>query len=124
MDEIDPSYARWRKRHPRFHFAEWVSMLSHARGSVLDAVCADLRDHAPTPTRAMVEACEAEQSPRIKALLLAALADSALPEALDLFQRCLSSEDDSLRHWATTGLQKLGTPEARQLLFAAGKDRR
>jgi glycosyltransferase involved in cell wall biosynthesis len=112
MEEIDPAYARWRKHHPKFHLAEWVSMLAHARGSVLDAICADLRSHAPSHARAMVVACEAEPIARTKALLLAALAEAALPEALDLFRRCLSSDDASLRHWAATGLQKLGKAAA------------
>jgi hypothetical protein len=41
------------------------------------------------------------------------------PKAFALFSEQLNSADDSLRYWAKRGLEKLNTPEARQVLFDA-----
>jgi HEAT repeat protein len=80
----------------------------------------DLARNAPEYVRALVDVGDAEQKARVKVPLLAALAEAAVPEALDLFRRNLSSDDESLRSWGEFGLRALGTPQARKTLFEAG----
>lgn len=51
--------------------------------------------------------------------LLELIGEARSPEALPLLVEQLGSDDESLRAWAVTGLQKLDTRQARQELWRA-----
>lgn len=63
---------------------------------------------------------EAERDDRgLRRWLLELIAESRAPQALPIFVRELSSEDESLRDWAADGLRNLDTKEAREALYRA-----
>ena len=51
--------------------------------------------------------------------LLELIGAARSPDALPVLGAQLDSSDESLRYWAVAGLEKLGTPEARTLLWRA-----
>lgn len=96
-----------RKHNPQtsedgFHF-----LLSHAAEHV-DELMAEFRT---------------EKDHGLRCWFLELIAAARSSKAFDLLREQLRSEDEGLRYWAIDGLQQLGTPEARQLLFDAGVPR-
>jgi hypothetical protein len=57
-------------------------------------------------------------------VLLALIADARSPRAFDVLVEALDHEDESCRFCAEGGLRKLGTKEARRLLFEHGRPTR
>lgn len=62
--------------------------------------------------------------PGLRRWLLELVAAARSPTALPLLVEQLSSDDESLREWARTGLELLGTKQARHELWRAREDGR
>jgi HEAT repeat protein len=79
-----------------------------------------LRAQAAEHVGALIEQFEAEQQdPGLRRWLLELIAAAGSPAALPILTAQLDSPDDSLRRWATDGLTRLNTPEARYALWRA-----
>ena len=61
-----------------------------------------------------------EQDEGLRFWLLELIAEAGSAKAFDLFRQNLASGENGIRDVAIRGLQKLNTPEARQVLFDAG----
>ena len=55
----------------------------------------------------------------LRCWLLELIGAARSPDALPVLGAQLNSDDEALRDWAVTGLEKLDTPEARTLLWHA-----
>ena len=116
----DPEEDRWRKKYPHFPGVQkCVELLrsSNVKGTWVNIICLELQAHAASNLSELVAAINAEEDERVKILLLAALAESGLPEAVPVFEEYLQSVQESLRYWAKFGLEKAGTREARTALW-------
>jgi hypothetical protein len=79
-----------------------------------------LQAHAGDHVDALIEQFEHEQQDQgLRRWLLELIAEAASPAALSVLTTQLDSQDESLRGWATAGLTRLGTPEARSALWRA-----
>jgi hypothetical protein len=99
--------AMMRKHNPQtseegFHF-----LLPHAADH-LDELMADF---------------QAAEDHGLQCWLLELIGEARSAKAFDLLRQQLLSSDEALRYWAAHGLQGLGTPEARQVLFDSGVPR-
>jgi HEAT repeat protein len=116
----DPEEERWRKKYPYFPGVQKCADLlrnSNVNGTWVDIICLELQDHTANHLSELVAAINAEEDEGVKILLLAALAESGLPEAVPVFEEYLQSVQESLRYWAKFGLEKAGTREARTALW-------
>jgi HEAT repeat protein len=76
--------------------------------------------HAADHLDELIAQFEHEQDDHgLRCWLLELIGAARSPEALPVLAAQLSSDDESLRGWAATGLKKLDTPEARTLLWRA-----
>jgi hypothetical protein len=79
-----------------------------------------LRARAGDHIDALIEQFEREQQDQgLRRWLLELIAAAASPAALQVLAAQLDSPDESLRGWATDGLTRLDTPEARTALCRA-----
>src|SRR5262245_16360871 len=93
----DPVYIDWKRRYPRFPgVATCVELLAHrnTRGSLIDILCAELAENAPAHADELIVAVRATTDVRLRSLLLAALCEARLPEALPVFVEHLTSGND------------------------------
>lgn len=117
---IDPEEERWRKKYPHFPGVQkCVELLrsSNVNGTWVDIICSELHNHAAESFSELAAAMDAEENERVRILLLAALAEAGLPEAIPILSENLQSTQESLRYWAEYGLEKVGTKEARAILW-------
>ena len=117
---IDPEQQRYQRKYPRFPgVAEVVRLLKlgGTRGSYLDAVLWDLREHAPEVLDDVTNAVTEEVDERIRTLLVAELAETGDPRLVVFFADLLEDANESVAYWAEVGLQHIGTKEARTVLF-------
>ncbi len=117
----DPEEERWQKKYPNFpgvHKCIELLRSPNVKGTWVDIICMELQDHAADNFVELVEAIHSETDERVKILLLAALAEAGLPEAVPVLTESLHSSLDSLRYWAKFGLEKVGNKEARAALWA------
>ena len=68
---------------------------------------------------ALIAEFERETDPGLRRWLLELIGEAQAPEALPVLAAQLDSPDESLRSWATRGLERLDTPEARTALWRA-----
>jgi len=116
----DPETERWRKKYRHFPGVQKCAELlrsPNVNGTWIDIICLELQDHAGEHFSELVAAISAEENQPIKTLLLAALAEAGLPEAISIFAENLRSPQESLRYWSEFGLEKVGTKEARVILW-------
>ena len=116
----DPEEERWRKKYPNFPGVQKCAELlrsPNVNGTWVDIICLELQDHAAECFPELVAAIRAEENEPIKTLLLAALAEAGMPEAMSLLAENLHSANERLRHWSEFGLEKIGTKEARAILW-------
>lgn len=79
-----------------------------------------LLPHAADHLDELIAEFELEQDDHgLRCWLLELIGAARSPAALPLLRTQLDSDDESLRHWASTGLTKLNTHEARALLWRA-----
>ncbi len=90
---------------------------SNVSGTWVDIICEELTAYAGENAVELIAAVRTEPEEGVKALLLAALAEAGLPEAVPVLAENLTSAQDRLRYWAKLGLKKIGTKEARTLLW-------
>lgn len=117
---VDPEQERWLKKYPHFPgVGECVMLLkcSNVSGTWVDIICEELTAYAGENAVELIAAVRTEPEEGVKALLLAALAEAGLPEAVPVLAENLTSAQDRLRYWAKLGLKKIGTKEARTLLW-------
>jgi len=117
----DPEEKRWRKKYPNFPGVQkCVELLEspNVNGTWVDIICLELQDHAAECFSELVAAISAKENERIRILLLAALAEAGLPEAISILAENLHSPQESLRYWSEFGLEKIGTKEARAILWS------
>ena len=120
MGVIDPDDERYRRKYPSFPgVAETVRLLKlgGTRGGYLDAVLADLREHAPQVLDEVVHAVDTADDERIRVLLLGELAETGDERLVGLFARLLSDGNESVSYWAREGLRRIDTKAARTALF-------
>ncbi|WP_280499062.1 HEAT repeat domain-containing protein [Nocardia farcinica] len=67
----------------------------------------------------LIEEFEHEHEHGLRCWLLELIGEARSPAALPLLEAQLHGDDEALRGWAVTGLNKLGTHEARTLLWRA-----
>ena len=79
-----------------------------------------LLPHAADHIDALIEDFRREEDHGLRCWLLELIGEARSVKAFDVLREQLHSTDSSLRDWAIRGLRALGTPEARQELFAAG----
>lgn len=79
-----------------------------------------LRSHARDDLPELIAEFELEQDHGLRCWLLELIGYTRDERALPLLAEQLSSPDEALRSWASTGLRQLGTAQARQLLYRAG----
>jgi hypothetical protein len=119
---MDPEYQRYRHKYPQFPGMQICLELlkrSNVKGAYLDALLADLENYAAEQPAEVIAAFEGVDDLRLRVLLLAALAEAAVPAALPLFTAQLSAPEEELRSWAIQGLRRLNCKEARRLLRQA-----
>lgn len=117
---LDPDHERYLRKYPRFPgVTETVRLLKlgGTRGGYLDAVLGDLREHAPQVLDDLTLAVGQETDERVRTLLVAELAETGDQRLVGFFVRLLSDGNESVRHWAEQGLQRIDTKEARRALF-------
>ena len=117
----DPEEERWHKKYPNFpgvHKCVELLRSPNVTGTWIDTICMELQDHAADYFAELVEAIQSETDERVKILLLAALAEAGLPEAVPVLIESLRSSLEGLEYWAQFGLEKVGTKEARAALWA------
>lgn len=79
-----------------------------------------LQPHAADHLDELIDAFEQEQDDHgLRCWLLELIGDVRSPAALPLLGAQLNGQDDRLRAWAVTGLEKLDTSESRTLLWRA-----
>lgn len=122
----DPEEERYRRKFPVFPGVDkCVELLSRGstRGGYLDAVMADLTEHAGEDWRAIAEHYRRAESERVRTLLLSALAEAAPAEAAAWFGAILRAPAAELSEgawfWAAAGLLRIDTKEARRELWRA-----
>ena len=123
----DPEEERYRRDHPRFPgVAESVRLLElrSTRGSYLDMVLHDLREHAPEVLDEVTDAVDREDDDHVRALLVGQLAEARDPRLVGFFARLLDDPAEPVAHWAREGLRLLDTKDARRALFRAEGQRR
>jgi hypothetical protein len=123
----DPVFTRWKRQYPKFPgVAKCVELLGrrNVRGSLVDIICAELKENAVSHAAELVAAFRAEQNVGMQCILLGVICDAKLPEALPLFTEHLHSDDELLRYWSEEGLRALNSPEARKALWEAGRGKR
>ena len=117
---IDPEAERWRRKYPHFPGVQKCAELlrsPNVNGTWVDIICSELQDHAAENFSELASAIGAEENEQVRILLLAALAEAGLPEAIPTLAENLHSSQESLRNWAEFGLEKIGTKEARGILW-------
>jgi hypothetical protein len=76
--------------------------------------------HAAEHLDQLIEQFELERDDHgLRCWLLELIGAACSPAALPVLTAQLASDDESLRHWAAVGLEKLGTQQARTLLWRA-----
>ncbi|MFL6051836.1 MAG: HEAT repeat domain-containing protein [Actinoallomurus sp.] len=78
-----------------------------------------LREHADAYVDEIADAFGEERDDELRCLLLELLAEARSPRALAVLADQLDSDDESLRFWATRGLEMLDSADARQALHRA-----
>jgi HEAT repeat protein len=120
---IDPEERRWRRVYPAFPgVATCVALLRrpNVRGTWVDIIRAELTAHAGEGLGELVaEFRRPENDARVRALIVAAIADAAAPSAVPFLTGCLADPDEHVRHWAADGLRRIGTKAARTALWQA-----
>jgi HEAT repeat protein len=76
-----------------------------------------VRQVAPEHVADLVTAYSREEDHGLGCWLLELIGEARSPEALPVLSEALASQDESIRDWARIGLEKLGTKEARTLLW-------
>lgn len=121
---VDPEEERWLKKYHHFPgVGECIRLLkrSNVNGTWVDIICEELTAHAGENAVELIAAVHSETEEGVKVLLLAALAEAGLPEAIPVLAENLASAQDLLRHWAEVGLRKVNTKEARTILWQHGQ---
>jgi hypothetical protein len=122
----DPVFTRWKRQYPKFPgVAKCIELLGrrNVQGGLVDIICAELQKNAGARAAELIAAFRDENNVRVRRILLGVICEARLPDALPLFLEHLHSDDESLRSWAEQGLLALNTPEARQALWAAGRNK-
>ena len=111
MNRRFPGYsaciAMMRKHSPQVQEDGFYALLPHAADHV-DALMLDFRQEADHGLRCW---------------FLDLIGEAKSPRAFEFLREQLESSDESFRNRALVGLQRLGTPEARQALFDASAGR-
>jgi hypothetical protein len=95
--------AMMRQRDPQIQEEGFHWLLSHAG------------DYVPE----LIEEFGKEKAPGLRCWLLELIGSAKSPAAFDVLKEQLRSQDDRLRYWAIWGLKKLGSKDARTLLWQA-----
>jgi hypothetical protein len=111
-----------RRRDPSFQV-----LLTEMRSR--DALKAEGAFHFLLPRAAdhiedLIEAFEHEQSHGVRCWLLELIGEARTERGFDILRTHAVSEDEALRSWAIRGLQNLGSPTARSVLFEKGLPRK
>jgi hypothetical protein len=121
---LDPELRRWRRDYPTFPgVAACVALLRrpNVRGSRVDIICAELAAHSAAGLDELVaEFRRPENDARVRALVVAAIAEGGSPDAVPFLRDVLTDPDESARAWAAAGLRRIGTKAARTALWQAG----
>lgn len=105
---IDPEWKRCERRWPRFlgvrRTAESLRGLN-VRGTAVDCLCHQLSEHAAESVEELIDAIRAEDDPRLRNWLLAALVEAGDPRVVSLFAEVLlnEAEEEGARGWAERG---------------------
>ena len=100
---IDPELERWNRKYPTFPGVDkCVELLGsrNVKGSWVDIICSLLEQHAAECFDDLLRAFRAERDPRVRRLLLYAIASAGSPEVIPFLTDCLQSEDHELRYLA------------------------
>ncbi|MBC7767170.1 MAG: HEAT repeat domain-containing protein [Phycisphaerales bacterium] len=110
-----------RQRDPSFQV-----LLTEMRSR--DALKAEGAFHALLPLaneriEELIKAFEIEKLQGVRCWLLELIGEARAEQAFDVLRKNALSEDEALRGWGISGLQKLGTPPARAFLWEHGLPR-
>lgn len=121
----DPEINRYYRKYPSFPGVKILVDLLRRRnvqGVWIDIIVVELAMRAAETHDELIAAYRAESNPWVKTMLLMALAKAGLPEALPIFVEILRSNEVDHRTYAIEGLEKIGTKEARRLLYEYARD--
>lgn len=119
---VDPEVQRFYNDYPTFPGVQICVELLHrrnVRGAYLDCVCAELTKNAVKHISELIHAFQYEDDRRVKALLLAAIAEADSEEAIPILEAQLTGDDVGLRPYAAYGLTRINTKESRRILWQA-----
>ncbi len=122
-DGLDPEFRRWQRDHPTSSgIAACIAWLRrpNVQGARVDIICAELATHAAACLDELVaEFRRPENGDRVRALIVAAIAEAGPPDAVPFLRDVLADPDESARRWAAAGLRRIGTKAARTALWQA-----
>jgi HEAT repeats len=78
-----------------------------------------LEPHAGEHVHELIEEFGKEKSHGLRCWLIELIGAAKSPDAFEFLAKMLRSDDEGFRFWAILGLKKLGTKEARTLLWQA-----
>jgi HEAT repeat protein len=120
---IDPEEERWHRAYPRFPgVARCAALLRspNVRGTWVTIICHELARHAAeTFDELVAEFRNPHNDARVRALLVWAIGDAAVPSAVPFLTECLADADESVRGAAAYALEQIGTKDARTALRRA-----
>jgi len=96
---------------------EEAMRLMRRRGQDAEDGFGMIEPHAAEHLDELFEAFRVEQKHGLRCWLLELIGHARDPRALPLLVEQLASDDESLRYWAICGLERLGTKEARVMLY-------
>lgn len=122
----DPEWARYQRKYPRFPGVEHCVKLlggTRLRGTGIEFIMLQLEDHSSEHVTELISAIHTTEDDRVRALLVSALSkgDASGPEVLTLFEHMLWSDYSCTWSYATHGLRRLNTKDARRVLWRASQ---
>lgn len=122
--QIDPEYERWEKKYPKFPgVPKCVELLhsSNVKGAWIDIICFELEVFSRNDPTEVIDGIKTSDNQRVSFILLDVLENSAPEEAVPILGEMVKSSDEEDRFHAVNMLKRIGTKEARTILFHAGE---
>ena len=117
---IDPEIERWNRAYPKFPAVQkCVELLKNGnlQGTWIDIIADGLTTQASDHLEALIAIYRAESDEWVRGILLSAIVEAQLMQALPFLVEILSSDRTQLKESAIHGLKLLNTREARIALW-------
>ena len=124
-DHIDPEYQRWGRTYPRFPGVAECARLIRARkasGAWADIIAAELAENATHCLSDLIETFRTDSSETdVRMFVMMALENARLPQSVPFLAEVLESGNSRFIPYAERALCNINTPEARTMLWKAGR---